>query len=389
MHSPTLVILAAIQSALITAVLFAVWHFNRQIPGLRQWMLSFFGASVLSATLLLRDRMPEVVSVLLAQGASAAAALLCWQGSRAYMGQPGLRLRHAGSAAALVMVTALYFTVVQHHPTARFALMGLFSGLCFLLSARTLARGGIQKVPARYLLAGVLVLHGVWVLARPLLFGLAQQAESGLLERLPQFVALEATAALVLIAFCVLMLANEFVTTELRRLAEIDALTGVFNRRALLTLLDKALSHAKRVQAPLPVLVIDLDNFKKINDTWGHQRGDDALKHFVDLAQRCLRNEDIMGRLGGEEFGIFLPGADPAGALAVAERLRALVETRPLAVDGGSLPMTVSIGVAQSTAGDAAQAVLQRADAAMYSAKERGRNRVEFFQAQGVGALAI
>jgi diguanylate cyclase (GGDEF)-like protein len=387
-HSPTLVILAAILSAVVTAVLSAVWHFNRQIPGLRQWALSFLGASVLCATLLVRQRMPEVISVVLAQGASAAAALLCWQGSRAYMGRPPVPTRHAMAAVGVLLFAAAYFTVASPNAGARFALLGMFSGVCFLLTAHTLARGGMGQVPARYLLAGVMVIHGAWVIARPAVFGLAAQTQTDLLARLSEFVVLESTVALVLTAFCVLMLTNEFVTTELRRLAEVDALTGAFNRRAFLTLLDKALSHVQRTQAELPVLVIDLDNFKKINDTWGHQCGDEALCHFVELAQRCLRKEDILGRLGGEEFAIFLPGVGSAGVLAVAERLRALVEARPLEGPRRSVPMTVSIGIATATAGDTAQAVLQRADAAMYAAKERGRNRVEVSLLRVAGAAA-
>ena len=101
-----------------------------------------------------------------------------------------------------------------------------------------------------------------------------------------------------------------------------DPLTNVFNRRAFLTLLDKAISNAQRTQTTLPVLVMDLDHFKKVNDSWGHRAGDDVLRHFVMLAQRCLRKEDVMGRLGGEEFAIFLPNAGAGGAIAVAERLR-------------------------------------------------------------------
>lgn len=377
MHSPTLVILAAILSASITAVLYAVWHFNQQIPGLRLWTLSFLGASVFCSTLLARDRMPEMFSVLLAQGANALAAYLCWQGGRAYMGRQPSAPLHAGVAIAAVLALSAYFTAVQPHAGARFALAGSFSGVCFLLTARTLAEGGFHLVPARYLLAGIMGAHGVWVLVRPVLFSIAARSEASLLEQLSQVVALEATVALVLIAFGVLMLTNEFVTSELRHLAEIDPLTSVFNRRAFLTLLDKGLSLAQRQQSELPVLVIDLDHFKKINDTWGHQCGDEALRHFVMLAHRCLRKEDIMGRLGGEEFAIFLPQVDGQGALFVAERLRETVQTHPMQVGHQSIPLTVSIGVALAAVGDSGQAVLQRADEAMYAAKERGRNRVE------------
>lgn len=217
--------------------------------------------------------------------------------------------------------------------------------------------------------------HGAWVLVRPVVFRLASQ--SSLLEQLPQWVLLEATVALLLMAFGVLMLANEFVTSGLRHLADADPLTGVFNRRAFLTLLDKGLSRAQRTQAPLAVLVVDLDHFKKINDTWGHQSGDDALRHFVRRAEQCLRREDVLGRQGGEEFAIFLPATDGAGAAKVAERLRVQVQAEPLQIDQRNMLVTVSIGVTLSTGDESAEAVMQRADEAMYLAKKRGRNRVE------------
>ena len=380
-HSPTIVILAAILLVLVTAVLSTVWHFNRNIPGLRLWALSFLCASLFCSTLLVRNHMPEVLSVVLVQGVSALAAYLCWLGSRAYMGRPAPAHWYAGAAVGALMAASVYLTVVLPHANARFLLAGLFSGTCFLLSAHTLADGGFRRVPMRYLLAGVMGFHGAWVLVRPVVFRLASQ--SSLLEQLPQWVLLEATVALLLMAFGVLMLANEFVTSGLRHLADADPLTGVFNRRAFLTLLDKGLSRAQRTQAPLAVLVVDLDHFKKINDTWGHQCGDDALRHFVQLAQQCLRREDVMGRQGGEEFAIFLPSTDGTAAAKVAERLRAQVQAQPLEIDRRSMRLAVSIGVTLSTGDESAEAVMQRADEAMYLAKKRGRNRVEVQETSG------
>ena len=205
-----------------------------------------------------------------------------------------------------------------------------------------------------------------------------QPVEGALLAALSYIVVLESTAALVLIGFGAVMLTNEFITNELRHLAEVDPLTNVFNRRAFLTLLGKAISSAQRTQKPLPVLVLDLDHFKQINDTRGHQGGDNVLRYFVRLALRCLRMEDVMGRLGGEEFGIFLPHADGAGALAVAERLRALMESTPARAGAGQpVCVTVSIGVTLSGPADAPDTALQRADEAMYLAKQYGRNRVQ------------
>lgn len=381
-HSPTLLIIAALLTALVTTVLYAVWSFNRNIPGLRLWMVSFLLGSVFSVSLLVRDWFPEVVAVVISQGSVSLAAYLCLMASRMYMGRRPFSHWYAVLGIGALMVASVYFTVVQPHLGMRFVFVGLGAGICFLLTARTMADGGVRRVPARYLFALVAGLHGLFLLLRPALFKLAPAApgglpDAGLVTLVSQFVLLEAIVAVVLLGFGALMLANEFITSELRHLAEMDPLTNVFNRRAFLTLLDKAISAAQRTGTAVPVLVMDLDHFKNINDTWGHRAGDDVLRHFVMLAHRCLRKEDVMGRLGGEEFAIFLPNASTAGALAVAERLRALVEAQPVATGPQSIPLTVSVGVTLCAHGDAAGAALQRADEAMYLAKERGRNRVE------------
>lgn len=381
MHSPTLVILSSILAALVTAVLFVMWHFNRNIPGLRLWMLSFLCAFVFSTSLLLREQLPEAVSVAISQGAVSLAAYLCLLGSRAYMCRRAVSHAYAAVAIGALVLGAIYFTVVQPHLGMRFVFAGVGAGVFFLLTARTLAQGDVRLAPARYLFAVAAVVHGLFLLLRPLLFRLGTgegPLDGVLVARLSQFVVLESVVALVLFAFGTLMLANEHIANELRHLAEVDPLTNVFNRRAFLTLLDKAMSNAQRTGGSgLPVLVMDLDHFKKVNDTWGHQCGDEVLRHFVLLANRCLRREDVLGRLGGEEFAIALPNAGYEGACTVAERLCAMVAAQPMPTDRGAISITVSIGVTLSMPGETPEAALQRADEAMYLAKKRGRNRVE------------
>ena len=382
MHSPTLLIVAAILAALVTGVLSAVWLFNRRIPGLRLWAQALFCATVFCINLLLRDHVPLPLSVVLAQSSIALTAYLCLLGAREYMGKAPLGHCVAALALGLLLATALFFTLVKPNVQVRIVLTGLVPGVIFIAAAHTLARGGFRKVPARYLFAATVGVHGAFLLVRPLLFKLAApaegaQPEAGMVAALSQFVVLESTLAVVLVAFGALMLTNEFITNELRHLAEVDPLTNVFNRRAFLTLLDKAISNAQRTQTTLPVLVMDLDHFKKVNDSWGHRAGDDVLRHFVMLAQRCLRKEDVMGRLGGEEFAIFLPNAGAGGAIAVAERLRAMVEAHPVVTEQRSIALTVSVGVTLCAGSESAGTALQRADEAMYLAKERGRNRVE------------
>ncbi len=378
MHSPTLITFGAMLIALVSCVLFAVWRFNKHIPGLQMWALSYGVGLVPILGLLWREHLPEVLGVLMVQAGMSLGAFLYFWGCSVYTGRRLLSIPRAIIFMVALLLLNLYFTVVQPHLQMRFALGGVGNGIFFLLTARTLAQGGYQRVPMRYLVAAVAGAHGVFLLLRPLLFGIgAVQANASLAAQIPHLVMLEFLIALLFMAFGTLMLANEFTTNELRQLAEIDSLTSIFNRRAFFTLLNKALHHSQRTGMGLAVLVVDLDHFKSINDTYGHQGGDEVLRHFVQTATQCLRQQDVMGRLGGEEFAIFLPGVDAKGAQVVAERLRAAVASRPAALQQGSHALTISLGLTLCVPGDTPDTALHRADQAMYQAKERGRNRVE------------
>ena len=378
MHSPTLITFGAMLIALVSCVLFAVWRFNKHIPGLQMWALSYGVGLVPILGLLWREHLPEVLGVLMVQAGMSLGAFLYFWGCSVYTGRRLLSLPRAIIFMGALLLLNLYFTVIQPHLQMRFALGGVGNGIFFLLTARTLAQGGYQRVPMRYLVAAVAGAHGVFLLLRPLLFGIgAVQANASLAAQIPHLIMLEFLIALLFMAFGTLMLANEFTTNELRQLAEIDSLTSIFNRRAFFTLLNKALHQSQRTGMGLAVLVVDLDHFKSINDTYGHQGGDEVLRHFVQTATQCLRQQDVMGRLGGEEFAIFLPGVDAKGAQVVAERLRAAVASRPAALQQGSHALTISLGLTLCVPGDTPDTALHRADQAMYQAKERGRNRVE------------
>lgn len=165
---------------------------------------------------------------------------------------------------------------------------------------------------------------------------------------------------------------------ELIRLATTDALTGMANRRHFIELMTQELAHFVRFGQPAAFLMMDIDFFKSINDTYGHATGDKVLKHFADLARQRLRRVDLLGRLGGEEFGILLPGTDAEGAMLFAERFRSYVADTPALLNDATIPLTVSIGVAVFQQGDAASDnIMARADLALYRAKNEGRNRVE------------
>jgi diguanylate cyclase (GGDEF)-like protein len=165
-------------------------------------------------------------------------------------------------------------------------------------------------------------------------------------------------------------------TEELRKLVTTDVLTGVYTRRHLFEIAAQEISRHARSGTPLAVLILDLDHFKSINDRLGHAAGDQALKHFVAEAQAMLRNIDVLGRLGGEEFVILLPQTGVDGAWDVAERLRRGLSERPLAIGVDTVTVEVSIGLTVYRAeDDSFDRTLSRADHALYEAKRRGRNR--------------
>jgi diguanylate cyclase (GGDEF)-like protein len=167
------------------------------------------------------------------------------------------------------------------------------------------------------------------------------------------------------------------VNQELARLAAIDALTGLKNRRAIEDSLYDALSHARRHEQPLSLLVLDVDHFKHVNDTLGHRSGDAILTHAANVLNNALRAEDSIGRWGGEEFLVVLPGTDELGALHATERLRAaLADDQPERASSQGLPVTITIGVAEWN-GEPMDELVSRADSALYLGKAAGRDNVQ------------
>lgn len=168
---------------------------------------------------------------------------------------------------------------------------------------------------------------------------------------------------------------------ELRRLATTDPLTESLNRRSLMLQAKEEVARARRYRRPLSLLMLDLDHFKSINDQYGHDIGDEALKETARRCSEMLRHSDLFGRYGGEEFLIVLPEADIQQALTTAERLRAALEAQPVSLAEGTLSLTISIGCASLWVGadDNLDQLLKRADIALYQAKASGRNRVESY----------
>ncbi len=165
---------------------------------------------------------------------------------------------------------------------------------------------------------------------------------------------------------------------KLRKMASTDALTGINNRRYFLELFENEIQRARRYGNQLSLLMLDIDHFKQINDTYGHSVGDTAIREMTRICLDCMRNTDVIGRLGGEEFALLLPETDVTGAWQIAQRIRAQTESNRFSTGGEDLgKYTASLGLTTlNEADETPDDMLKRADIALYVAKETGRNRV-------------
>jgi diguanylate cyclase (GGDEF)-like protein len=181
----------------------------------------------------------------------------------------------------------------------------------------------------------------------------------------------------VIASFAFLLMCTERSQRELERAARVDFLTECYNRRAIEELGARAIAGARRHGMPLAVLVLDIDHFKRINDELGHAAGDDALTEAVVRIRATLRSEDMLGRMGGEEFIVLMPNTDSTAAVVAGERIRQGFSCRPLRLENEERRVTLSVGAAVLAPADRQfSQLLQRADRAMYAAKNAGRDLV-------------
>ena len=187
-----------------------------------------------------------------------------------------------------------------------------------------------------------------------------------------------ACAAAIGATFAFLLLHKDRAQAEALRLATMDPQTGAYNRRTFHEIAEREMSRARRAGTPLSIVMLDIDHFRAVNEQHGHRIGDAVLQRFVEIVRSAMRQEDMLVRFGGEEFLVMLPDVPGPGAVIVAGRIRRAVSREALEIEGLSLPLTVSLGVAArlDEGPESMDGLIARADAALSLAKQRGRNRV-------------
>ena len=361
---------------------------SRKRDGIRKWAAAMFLGALAWTLIAARGAIPDFFSIIVANGFIAASHALMLAAVYEFQQRQAPRWQYLLPVALILLIMAIMLDDIR----GRFIWGGVIYSFQMVLIARALLSDQATRAGRawRLLFGGivmlilVLVLRGAFALAGHVEFAQPQNTLAIHPIQLITFIAAMSTALLGSIGF--VLMVKERTDREIMHLAMTDSLTQIPNRRALMDYAEHVL--ARRSGLPLAMLMIDVDHFKLINDTHGHQTGDEVLCKLASLLEGRLRGHDLLGRYGGEEFCVIAPDTDTKGALVLAESLRKIIASTAFTTGSGELFISVSIGIARCPVENTRKLkeVLAEADAALYDAKQTGRNKVVCFGIENTGA---
>lgn len=374
----TLFLVTIYVEAMLGLLLLFAWVQNAQIMAVAWWGSAHLLRAASVMLFGMYGSVSDLISIDLANAILFTAFAVTWTGARVFDGRRPSPIGLFAGAVLWLIVCRL--PIVTESMDARVLISSGIVTSYTWMTAYEFWQGRSEPLVSRWPAIFMLFAHGALFLLRtPLGAALPWSANTPVFESVWMTVlSFEALLFTIAIAFILLAMAKERTELLHKTASLVDPLTGIANRRAFMeggALLARRFdSNAK----PATVLVIDLDHFKQINDTFGHGVGDRVLQVFADTATANVTSFDLVGRLGGEEFAVLLHDCDKQRALAVAEQIRTDFAINAVEVDGRPVNATVSIGAALCEQGPLdISGMLAQADQALYHAKERGRNRVE------------
>ena len=391
MASPVSYILVSLTltSAIIAVTFLIAWRTLGEKPYALSWCLAMVAATVQWFCNLQMYAFRDFASYWLTVGAFAVVVMTL--GLRGHCQRTGNAWlpRNLWPFAVVVYMALVWITVVLQHVGLANAFLPGVSAASLFLSAAIVVHHREQTRPAEWAAATMIALVGVTqVAAATIAFQQGPGGDQTYRDLYMHFNFMTLPAGYTGMAIFILFMMASDISEEMRELAIRDQLTGLLNRRGFGEQGAAAYSFSRRTGRFVSIVMTDIDRFKEINDEFGHAAGDAALCHFAKLLQADRRAEDVLARVGGEEFALVLPGANLERALEIAERLCNKLEKSPLQADGRPLAMTASFGVATISASDKSIAdIVVRADRALYRSKRAGRNRVDLESSQRIRTL--
>jgi diguanylate cyclase (GGDEF)-like protein len=376
-HS-TLLAITAFTPALAGCLLLFSWLQHRKVTALALWGSGFITASIATTLIIVcRGAIADFWSIIVGNALLAIAYGILWCGARKFDNRNVSIV--LASVGVVLWLIACSISPIYHRPEARATVMATIGVAYTLLVAFELWRGRGDQA-WRWPIIVLLLAHAAAIpIHIPLVGALTNPdpSEPSDLDLLT-FAAFESAFVCISMAYLFGGLAKDRITASFRRASLTDPLTGVTNRRGFFEIGERLLARARFRKDPVALVIFDLDQFKYINDQFGHAIGDEVLIAFCRLASAQLRPNDLFGRLGGEEFATLLPNTAAQDAIWLAERVRVAIEAASHTVEAHTIRVTVSAGVASLNEGATALgAFLSAADNALYRAKASGRNRVE------------
>ncbi|CAG2146957.1 hypothetical protein LMG31506_03514 [Cupriavidus yeoncheonensis] len=380
MSVPTaLLVITAALSAMMLAI---VWSLRRcGLPGVPDWCNANLAVTMALPLFALRGQISDMLSVVAANAALAWALAMFYAGCVRFCGgQPRWgRLAVGALATMAVVVTWRYVYDVF---TTRVAAVSAFNTVLCVLTGITLIRKRPRGRAGSYHLttAAFALFFATGHAARGLLSAFSLMGDPYSLQSLGLNALFLTLGALVMPALSMgaVLMIHDTMVRRLEDIANTDGLTGVMSRKAWEDMGGREIARAAHGHPPLALVIVDIDRFKAVNDTYGHAAGDAVLKGFAGLAAAQIRATDGVGRLGGEEFAVLLPATRMADALRLAERIRTGAEQHCVQIGdhGAAVRYTISGGIACLRPGESLAQLSARADAALYRAKLEGRNRI-------------
>ena len=370
----TFLAIAVFTPAVAGCLLLLSWLQHRTVAALGVWGSGFLVSSMGTTLIIVaRGTIPDFWSIIVGNTLLAAAYGILWSGARKFEGKNISILALAGAA---LWLAACSIGPIYARPEARATVMAAI-GICYtLLAVRELWRGrgdGVWRWP----IIGLLLAHAASIPIEIPVAGAWKHPDHADLDLLT-FMVFEAAFISICAAYLFGNLVNDRIAAGYERTSLTDPLTRITNRRGFFQMGERVLMRTRLANQPAALIIFDLDNFKAINDKFGHGAGDNILVAFCGSATAQLRANDLFGRIGGEEFASLLPNITLQDALWLAERIRLAVEAATHTVGENTIRATVSVGVTVSNdATPGLDELLKVADQALYRAKALGRNRVE------------
>lgn len=390
MTSPVFFILVALAgiNAMLSLLFFIAWHSLGRKPYALSWAVAFLAATGQWTGNIFAASFPSPEAHWLTVNALALTFITL--GVRGHCQRTKCKKLpdNLWPYSAAVFAVIGWATVIEPHVGIRTMLVPAYGMVGLLLIAGMIIRHRAETRPAEFAAATMMAAFGiVQGIVAAMAFMQGADGNDAYRALYVQFNFLTLPAGYVGVAMFVIFMMTSDLAADLKAIAVRDQLTGTLNRRGFSEQCEKIFALAGRRKLPVALILADIDKFKSINDKYGHEAGDEALQHFTRLLQVSRRREDVLARIGGEEFALILPGSTLKSAEKVADVLRGRAEIAPLSYKGNSIPMTASFGVASLSADDKSMAdVIVRADSALYRSKREGRNRVELETSTNLGS---